>query len=87
MQEGEKLPLPELRIPVLKQGDSLDLSFSFQAEEPMTRIWAYLEAESVHPTSGTLLRVERFSVEISEQSTGHPFRINRLLVASGKSAQ
>ena len=80
MREGEKLPLPKLQIPVLKEGESLELSFSFHAEEPMSRIWAYLEAESVHPSSGVLLKVERFSIKTSEQNENHPFQVHRLIV-------
>jgi arylsulfatase A-like enzyme len=80
MQENEKLPLPELRLPILKQGESLDLSFSFQAEEPLNRIWAFLQAEAVHPVSGVLLRVERFSVEMRQGMEGERFQIRRLIV-------
>jgi len=80
MQENEKLPLPELGLPDLKEGESLDLSFSFHAGQPLTRIWAFLQAESVHPLSGVLLRVERFSVEMREGEEGEPFRIHRLMV-------
>jgi len=82
MREGEKMPLPELRLPVLKEGQSLELSFSFHATEPMTRIWAFLQAEAVHPFRGVLLKVERLSVETRKRKAGHPFQINRLIVKS-----
>jgi arylsulfatase A-like enzyme len=80
MQENERLPLPDLRLPVLKQGESLDLSFSFQAAEPLSRIWAYLEAESVRPEEGVLLRVERFTMETREGGAEPPFQVHRLEV-------
>jgi len=82
MREGEKMPLPELRLPVLKEGQTLELSFSFHATEPMTRIWAFLQAEAVHPFRGVLLKVERLSVETRKRKAGHPFQINRLIVKS-----
>jgi hypothetical protein len=86
MQENEKLPLPELRLPILKEGETLDLSFSFHAEKPLTRIWAFLQAESVHPVSGVLLKVERFSVETREGDAGQPFQVHRLIVKPERGA-
>jgi hypothetical protein len=78
MQENERLPLPDLRIPVLERGQSLDLSFSFQAAEPLDRIWAYLEAESV--LAGVVLRVQRFSLETHQGAAGPPFQVHRMEV-------
>jgi len=82
MQENEKLPLPELDLPILKEGQSLDLSFSFHAEESLPRIWAFLQAESVHSASGALLQVQRFTLETREGSKAQPFQIHRLIVNS-----
>jgi hypothetical protein len=80
MQENEKLPLPELRLPVLKEGDSLDLSFSFHVGEPLSCIWAYLEAESVRREAGAVLWVERFSLQMRDGGEGEPFQVQRLTV-------
>jgi glycerophosphoryl diester phosphodiesterase len=74
------MPIPEIRIPVLKDGSLLELSFSFYTPEPLDRVWAYLRASSVNRSSPVKLRIIRFSVETAEGDTAGGFRLHRLLV-------
>jgi glycerophosphoryl diester phosphodiesterase len=87
LQWYKKMPIPEIRIPILKDQDSLHISFSFYAEVPLLRVWAYLKAVSVNPSYATRLIIERFSIETEESDTEHEFRIDRFLIENkeGKS--
>lgn len=76
----KKMSFPEIRIPVLKDQDSLQLSFSFYTEEPLTRVWAYLIAVSVNHSYETRLTIERFSVESNKCESKHDFRVNCFLI-------
>ncbi len=65
-RENEPLGLPQVRIPPLHDGESLELSFSFRAGEPLDRVWVHLQAR---PEGGSLpvrVRVERFAVQTGE---------------------
>ncbi len=76
----EKMQIPEIRIPVLKDGDSLELSFSFYTKESLSRVWAYLNAISVNPSCSTRLHIERFSIEMREDKLRDDFQINRFFI-------
>jgi glycerophosphoryl diester phosphodiesterase len=76
----KKMSFPEICIPVLKNQDSLRLSFSFYTEEPLTRVWAYLKAVSVNHSHATRLTIERFSIESEECESKHGFRVNCFLI-------
>jgi hypothetical protein len=80
MRENQKLPLPALRLPALKPGQSLDLAFSFPVEQSLDRIWAYLEAEAVHPSAAVGLRIKRLTVEIRARDADRPYQVRRLVV-------
>ncbi len=84
LQWYKKMPIPEIRIPILKDQDALRLSFSFYAEDSLLRVWAYLKAVSVNPSYATRLTIERFSIETEESDTEHEFRIDRFLIEKGE---
>jgi hypothetical protein len=89
MKEGEKMPLPEVAIPILKGGDVLRLSFSFFSGGSLDRIWASLQALPASRAGGASaagssltarLTVRRFSVKMTAGRDQHDFRINLLQV-------
>ncbi len=80
LESYEKMPIPEIKIPVLRDGDSLRLSFSFHTEEPLTRVWAYLRAISVNPVQATKLTVKQYSVKSNECESKHDFRIDQFSI-------
>ena len=80
LESYEKMPIPEIIIPALKNGDSIQLSFSFYAGESLTRVWAYLRAISVNPARDTKLTLKRYSVETRECESSHGFRIDRFFI-------
>lgn len=76
----EKMQIPEINIPVLKDNELLELSFSFYTPAPLTRVWAYLSARSVHPSRKAKLRIIRFSMETKECKTESDFVIHYFLI-------
>ncbi len=80
LESYEKMTIPEISIPALRDRDSLQLSFSFYTEENLTRIWAYLKAISVNASHATKLTIKRFSIESKECETIHDFRINHFFM-------
>jgi hypothetical protein len=76
----KKMQIPEINIPVLKDNELLELSFSFYTPDPLTRVWAYLSARSAHPSRKAKLRIIRFSVESEECKTESDFTIHHLLI-------
>jgi arylsulfatase A-like enzyme len=83
MKEGEKMPLPEVAIPILKGGDALRLSFSFFSVERLDRIWALLQAMPASEAGSSptaQLTVRRFAVKMIARQDPHDFRVDRLQV-------
>lgn len=80
MRETERLPLPELEIPVLLAGQTLKLSFSFHAALPLQRIWAYLQASAGDAGISARVEVRSFTVSMRPAGRGGGFRLHRLRV-------
>ncbi len=86
LESYQKMPIPNIKIPVLRDGDSLQLSFSFYTEDPLMRVWAYLRAISVNPVQATNLTVKQYSVKSNECQSKHDFRIDRLSIKKREAA-
>ncbi len=82
----KKMPIPEISIPILKHGDSLQLSFSFYTKESLSRVWAYLQAISVSPLYSATLKIGRFSIEMKEGKLIDDFQINCFLIKERKAS-
>ncbi len=80
----KKMPIPQINIPVLRDGDSLQLSFSFGTNESLTRVWAYLQAISVNSSCSARLKIERFSIEVKESKSIDDFQMNHFLIKEKK---
>ncbi len=80
MQEAERMPLPKLDLPVLLAGQTLSLSFSFHAAQPLQRIWAYLQASAGGAGTPARLEVRSFTVSMRPAGRGGDFRLHRLRV-------
>jgi hypothetical protein len=80
MEEGEGMAIPEPRIPALRSGERLRLSFSFYCAEPKQRIWAFLQASVPRAGPGAELAVQSFSVAMRAAGSPHAYRLNRLQV-------
>ncbi|HEB10922.1 MAG TPA: hypothetical protein ENI06_06885 [Spirochaetales bacterium] len=76
----KKMPIPQINIPVLRDGDSLQLSFSFGTNESLTRVWAKLQAISVNSSCSARLKIERFSIEVKESKSIYDFQMNHFLI-------
>jgi len=83
----KKMQIPEINIPVLKDNELLELSFSFYTPDPLTRVWAYLSARSAHPSRKASLRIIRFSMETKECKTESDFIIHHLLIKEKTGSQ
>jgi len=83
----KKMQIPEINIPVLKDNELLELSFSFYTPDPLTRVWAYLSARSAHPSRKAKLRIIRFSMETKECKTESDFIIHYLLIKEKTGSQ
>ena len=83
----KKMQIPEINIPVLKDNELLELSFSFYTPVPLSRVWAYLSARSTHPSRKAKLRIIRFSMETKEGKTESDFVIHHLIIKEKTGSQ
>ncbi len=79
-----RMSLPEIRIPVLRDGQSLRLSFSFQAGVPLGQVRAYLYAQSVNGLHPVRLHVEWFTVRTVAAAGDLTFRLHYLQIGEGR---
>jgi len=83
----KKMQIPEIDIPLLKDDDLLELSFSFYTPDPLDRVWAYLSARSANLSGTAKLRIIRFSVETKECKTEGGFIIHHFLIKEKMGSQ
>ncbi len=82
-REYQPLPIPDIRLPALRDGETLRLSFSFFTETPLNRVWAYLFAQSADNLHPVRIRVDRFALQTRRAGRDTAFRIHHLRVERG----
>jgi hypothetical protein len=60
----EKMEIPEIELPSLSAGETLDLSFEFSTTKSLYRVWAYLRADSLIEDGTCTVSIQDFSIDI-----------------------